>query len=44
MIGDSVLDLQNKLFTVFTVVFVAPGVMLQVQPLFLARRDIFEAR
>lgn len=44
MIGTSVADLQNKLFTVFTVVFVAPGVMLQVQPLFLARRDLFEAR
>lgn len=29
---------------VFLLVFVAPGVMLGVQPLFLARRDIFEAR
>lgn len=43
-IGDSVSDLQNKLFTLFTFIFVAPGVMAQVQPLFIARRDIFEAR
>lgn len=44
MLGTSVSDLQNKLFTLFTVVFVSPGCMLQTQPLFLARRDLFEAR
>jgi ABC-type multidrug transport system permease subunit len=44
MIGDSVADLQLRLFTVFNFIFVAPGVMAQLQPLFLMRRDIYEAR
>ncbi|KAH7024760.1 brefeldin A resistance protein [Microdochium trichocladiopsis] len=44
MIGDSVGDLQLRLFTIFNVVFVAPGVINQLQPLFIARRDLFEAR
>ncbi|KAH6888187.1 ABC-2 type transporter-domain-containing protein [Thelonectria olida] len=44
MVGDSVSELQLKLFTIFNFIFVAPGVMAQLQPLFIHRRDIFEAR
>ncbi|KAE8143416.1 ABC-2 type transporter-domain-containing protein [Aspergillus pseudotamarii] len=44
MIGDSLTDLQQNLFTVFNFIFVAPGVISQLQPLFIDRRDIFEAR
>lgn len=44
MIGDSVQDLQLRLFTVFNFIFVAPGVLAQLQPLFIERRDIFETR
>ncbi|KAI5298933.1 hypothetical protein KEM55_002769 [Ascosphaera atra] len=43
-IGDSVSDLQLRLFTIFQFIFVAPGVMAQLQPLFIERRDIWEAR
>jgi ABC-type multidrug transport system permease subunit len=44
MIGDSVADLQLRLFTIFNFIFVAPGVIAQLQPLFIMRRDIYEAR
>jgi len=44
MIGDSVSDLQLRLFTVFNFIFVAPGVIAQLQPLFIEKRDIYEAR
>ncbi|KAF6827841.1 ABC multidrug transporter [Colletotrichum plurivorum] len=44
MIGKSVGDLQQRLFTIFNFIFVAPGVLAQVQPLFIDRRDIFETR
>ena len=44
MIGDSVADMQLKLFTIFNFIFVAPGVLAQLQPLFIHRRDIFETR
>ncbi|KAL2827138.1 ABC-2 type transporter-domain-containing protein [Aspergillus cavernicola] len=43
MIGDAPTDLQQNLFTVFNFIFVAPGVISQLQPLFIDRRDIFEA-
>ncbi|KAG9252266.1 ABC multidrug transporter [Emericellopsis atlantica] len=43
-IGNSVADLQMRLFTIFNFIFVAPGVIAQLQPLFLERRDIYEAR
>jgi ABC-type multidrug transport system permease subunit len=43
-IGNSVGELQLKLFTIFNFIFVAPGVMAQLQPLFIHRRDIFETR
>jgi ABC-type multidrug transport system ATPase subunit len=44
MIGDSLTDLQKNLFTVFNFIFVAPGVISQLQPLFIDRRDIYETR
>jgi len=44
MLGEGTIDLQNKVFTVFSFIFVAPGVIAQVQPLFIGRRDIFEAK
>lgn len=44
MIGDRVADLQQRLFTIFNFIFVAPGVIAQLQPLFIERRDIFETR
>lgn len=44
MIGNTVADLQLRLFTVFNFIFVAPGVLAQLQPLFIARRDIYETR
>ncbi|KAL5044211.1 hypothetical protein BDW71DRAFT_199087 [Aspergillus fruticulosus] len=44
MISSSVLDLQLRLFTIFNFVFVAPGVINQLQPYFLQNRDIFETR
>ncbi|QKX55112.1 uncharacterized protein TRUGW13939_02204 [Talaromyces rugulosus] len=43
-IGDSLTDLQQNLFTVFNLIFVAPGIISQLQPLFIDRRDIYEAR
>lgn len=43
-IGNSYQDLQNRLFTTFLYVFVAPGVIAQVQPHFIGHRMIFEAR
>ncbi|CAG8003807.1 unnamed protein product [Penicillium olsonii] len=44
MIGESVADLQSVLFFIFNAIFVAPGVINQLQPTFLERRDLFEAR
>lgn len=43
-IGDSLGDLQLRLFTIFNFIFVAPGVIQQLQPLFIDRRDIYEVR
>ncbi|PWY65514.1 ABC multidrug transporter [Aspergillus eucalypticola CBS 122712] len=44
MIGNHVGALQLRLFTIFNFIFVAPGVINQLQPLFLERRDIYDAR
>ncbi|KAK6379538.1 hypothetical protein LTS17_006456 [Exophiala oligosperma] len=44
MVGDGVGDLQLKLFTIFNFIFVAPGTIAQLQPLFIDRRDLFETR
>lgn len=43
-IGHSVNDLQLRLFTVFNFIFVAPGIINHMQPLFIQRRNIFETR
>ena len=44
MIGDTVADQQQVLFALFAFIFVAPGVINQLQPLFIERRNIFESR
>ncbi|ETS87461.1 hypothetical protein PFICI_01289 [Pestalotiopsis fici W106-1] len=43
-VGDTVQDIQLRLFTVFVWMFVASGVVNQLQPLFIQRRDIYDAR
>lgn len=43
-IGNSVADQQLILFALFNYIFVAPGVIAQLQPLFIDRRDIYETR
>ncbi|KAK7224447.1 hypothetical protein V2G26_012450 [Clonostachys chloroleuca] len=43
-IGNSCGDMQLCMFTIFMFIFVAPGVIAQLQPLFISRRDVFEAR
>ncbi|KAK4065047.1 uncharacterized protein Triagg1_8683 [Trichoderma aggressivum f. europaeum] len=43
-VGHGVSDLELKMFTTFNFVFVAPGVINQLQPLFIQRRDIYDAR
>ena len=44
MLSNGVQDLQLALFANFNFIFVAPGVFAQLQPLFIERRDIYEAR
>ncbi|KAJ5641655.1 ABC multidrug transporter atrF [Penicillium lividum] len=44
MIGESVSSMQLRLFTIFNFIFVAPGVINQLQPLFIERRSIYEQR
>ncbi|KAF4343795.1 multidrug resistance CDR1 [Fusarium beomiforme] len=44
MIGNSSFDLQLRLMSVFNFIFVAPGAINQLQPLFIRNRDIFETR
>lgn len=44
MIGDTVAELQVRLFTIFVWMFVASGAISQLQPLFIERRDIYDAR
>jgi ABC-type multidrug transport system ATPase subunit/ABC-type multidrug transport system permease subunit len=43
-LGDSVGEQQLVLFSLFNYIFVAPGVIAQLQPLFIDRRDIYETR
>ncbi|KAK1920657.1 ABC-2 type transporter-domain-containing protein [Papiliotrema laurentii] len=43
-IGNTYADLQDRMFALFNFIFVAPGVMVQTQPKFVANRDIFEKR
>lgn len=43
-LGNGTFDLQLRLMSVFNFVFVAPGCINQLQPLFIRNRDIFESR
>ncbi|KAJ5385996.1 hypothetical protein N7509_008537 [Penicillium cosmopolitanum] len=43
-IGNAVGDLQLKLFTIFVWMFVAQGVINQLQPVFIERRNIYDTR
>ncbi|KAJ5538238.1 hypothetical protein N7494_007717 [Penicillium frequentans] len=43
-IGDTVGDLQLRLFAIYNVLFISPGVITQLQPLFIERREIYDAR
>ncbi|KAF7718846.1 ABC-2 type transporter / CDR ABC transporter family protein [Penicillium ucsense] len=43
-LGNGTFSLQLRLFAVFNFIFVAPGCINQMQPFFLANRDIFETR
>ncbi|KAL0937274.1 ABC multidrug transporter [Colletotrichum truncatum] len=44
MLGNGTFDLQLRLMAVFNFVFVAPGCINQLQPLFIRNRDVFETR
>jgi ABC-type multidrug transport system permease subunit len=44
MINDSYSGLAQRLYSIFNFVFVAPGCINQLQPLFIHNRDIFETR
>ncbi|KAF4821836.1 Brefeldin A resistance protein [Colletotrichum siamense] len=44
MLGTGTFDLQLRLMAVFNFVFVAPGCINQLQPLFIRNRDVFETR
>jgi ABC-type multidrug transport system ATPase subunit len=43
-IGNSVGEFQLRLFTIYMFIFVAPGVINQLQPLFIERREVYDAR
>ncbi|KAM0085468.1 hypothetical protein ACKRZS_002306 [Fusarium odoratissimum] len=43
-IGNGVDDLRKRMFALFNFIFVAPGVIAQLQPLFIEKRDIYDAR
>ncbi|KAJ5790458.1 uncharacterized protein N7518_007469 [Penicillium psychrosexuale] len=42
--GPSIIALNLKMFSIWNFVFVAPGVINQLQPLFIQRRDIYDTR
>jgi energy-coupling factor transporter ATP-binding protein EcfA2 len=44
MVGNGTFDLQLRLMAMLNFIFVAPGCINQMQPLFIQNRDIFEAR
>ncbi|KAI3326264.1 hypothetical protein HD806DRAFT_489810 [Xylariaceae sp. AK1471] len=44
MIGDEVSHTEIAIFMIFSFIFVTPGVIAQLQPLSIERRDIFEVR
>ncbi|KAF2160175.1 hypothetical protein M409DRAFT_70682 [Zasmidium cellare ATCC 36951] len=43
-LGYGVGDMQLRMFALFNFIFVAPGVIAQLQPLFIEKRDIYDAR
>ncbi|KAL2836312.1 ABC-2 type transporter-domain-containing protein [Aspergillus pseudoustus] len=43
-LGSSVSELQMRMFALFNFIFVAPGVIAQLQPLFIEKRNIYDAR
>ncbi|KAF2398607.1 putative ABC multidrug transporter [Trichodelitschia bisporula] len=43
-LGNTTYDMQLRLMAVFNFIFVAPGVINQMQPFYLHNRDIFETR
>ncbi|CAG8198303.1 unnamed protein product [Penicillium salamii] len=43
-IGNTVGELQLKLFTIFVWMFVAQGVINQLQPVFIERRNVYDTR
>ncbi|KAF1354842.1 ABC transporter [Delphinella strobiligena] len=44
MVTNNTGGMQLRLFAIFNFIFVAPGVMAQLQPLFIERRNIYETR
>lgn len=44
IIRDSLIDLQQNLFTIFNFIFIIPGIISQLQPLFINCRDIYKTR
>jgi ABC-type multidrug transport system permease subunit len=42
--GNSIGDLQQRLFMVFSFLFVGPGLISQLQPIFMDRRNVCETR
>ncbi|GAM42293.1 ABC transporter [Talaromyces pinophilus] len=43
-VGNSVTELQMRMFALFNFIFVAPGIIVQLQPLFIEKRNIYDAR
>ncbi|CEL10431.1 hypothetical protein ASPCAL13550 [Aspergillus calidoustus] len=43
-VGNSVTELQMRTFALFNFIFVAPGVIAQLQPLFIEKRKIYDTR
>jgi hypothetical protein len=43
-LGNTVIDMQSRLFTVFMVLTISPPLIQQLQPRFLGMRDLFVAR
>ncbi|KAK4052986.1 hypothetical protein OIO90_004110 [Microbotryomycetes sp. JL221] len=43
-LGQTLTDMQSRVFTIFGFIFVAPGVIAQLQPKFIKNRDLYEQR
>lgn len=44
MLGDSLVDMQSRLFAIFMTLIIAPPLMQQLQPRFLEARNIYTSR